>query len=547
MKKYLIRFTALCALVTMVVACNSGEKEEANARIPIENSTFALYLDVNQILQKSGIAPQLQLLASAVSSEFEDPKDAEFITSIIKNLDNSGIRFSEPLYAIGEIDMDEQSNQPNIAGQIYVMGEVCNVDKVDYLIDLLNRISGANIYVTKDGNTRYIQLGDEAYIAYNPSRIVLATSNSDAFESTKKLLTRNHYDLSIFGDRDVAAYVNIKGLLDLIKVSYPELYDMWASVGENIADNSAVTFGLSFKPGAITLDMQTYNLPEMGAMKEVSFDHLAQLPNSTVAVMDMGFDGPAIVETLKSVITNDLAAQCGLPINDFNAIKNIIFDGLSSISGDVTLAVTELDGTIDEVYDSYYDYYWDEWEYYSYTDVDMTGTQIALLADTRNEYIISNLAIAVGNMLEFKGHNHYRLDFGSGVVDIKQDDNLLHGICQVTMNDFRYFFEDPFYVDGKTLSNARWINDVKNSCAYVLLDIKAAKNSPFGESLMSYINSDIDYPANKIASDIINMSSHIYIAGTSDKVELTWKFTNTDVNALNQIVRLVLSYAVGSF
>lgn len=537
MKKYLFRLASLVAIMSLWVACDNSANDEEQAKLtPIENATMAIYVDVNQIIDKSGIAPQRQVVASAIASEFTNPKDAEFIKSIILDLDNSGVRFSKPLYAIAELDTEKDG------GLIYLMGEVCNVNNIDRLIQLINDMNGEEVIsMQKDGDMRYMALDDDFYLAYNSQRIVIVGSSSNVFESVKNVMARNHYNLSVFGKRDAGIYLNIKDMLQVAMKNNPQFKDNLMPTYEQLADNAATTLGLAFKPGAITLDAQVYGFPENGQLTNTSIDHLALLPSSTVAVMDMGFDGPAIVEAIKPYISNDIAYAMGVSVNDFNTIKNIIFDAINSLQGDITLALTEWNGYIDEVGDYEYNEYWDEWEYYSYTDVDMDDTNIALIADTRNEYIIGNL----GMLFDYENYNHYSKHFDGGRIDVKQDGKLLRGNYTVSM-DGTYFtpYMDVFETPRYNLSNARWINDIKNSFSYLVFDVNAAANSEFGSSLLNYVGEQAGYPASDIIYDVVNMSDYIFMRHSTNGIELTWKFDNTSANALEQIVRLALTYAM---
>ncbi len=540
MKKYLLKLTTLFAFAALVVSCESGADEEKSNLLPIEGSTMAVYLDVNQLIEKSGIEPQLQLLAAGVAGEFEDPKDGAFISSIIQNLDNSGIKFSEPVYGIAKADNSSELSS------MFLTARVTNANNIDKLVELVGRMSDTELEFEKDGDLRYMSIEGDGYLGYNSNKIALVLARENSFDAFKSVINGPDYDLSIFGNRDAAAYINVKQFIDMSGIMYSNIGGSLNEVYNSLADNSALTFGLTFKPCAVTIDMQAHNFQETIAPTSTTLDHLALLPKGTVAVADMGFDGTAIAEIVKPMLTSDMARIYGMTVNDFNMIKNIILDAVGSLKGDITLAITELNGYIDEIDSNYYDYYWDEWVYDSYITMDLSTTNIALIADTRNEYIISNLGMAAGNMLDTKGYNHYGLDFEGGKIDIKQDGDMLRANYIVSTNSQPvYSYGDVFEV-RQNLSNARWIDDIKNSYTYALVDIDALQKSDFGSSLMRYFRDNTEYPVSDIINDFVTMSSHVYFRHSQEGMELTWKFDDngSHANALKMISQLIFNYAM---
>ena len=94
MKKILFYLFAMVASCTIILT-SCSKKEEAPA--PIEDSVF-VYVNLNQLIQKGAfeefITPDnRRLVATALSSQIERIEYAEALSSIVQDLNTTGIDF----------------------------------------------------------------------------------------------------------------------------------------------------------------------------------------------------------------------------------------------------------------------------------------------------------------------------------------------------------------------------------------------------------------------------------------------------------------------
>ncbi len=584
MKKYLTRFLLLVVAATCMWACASEKKEEpkqaeeqkddnknaldngeiarANVAAPASAAfdlaemdkevAFAAYISVDDIVKKSGLTEnQRKLIATQAIAEIEYAYLQEYVRKAIVDLDESGIKFSKPIYAtctIGHIDNEE-------VFECVVVAEVSNANTLDELL------SWAGAPVEERNGVRYInEYCDGAYVTmgYNYSNLVFAITNNNAKDASYELfestLNNAKLDLSLFGDRDIALYINGGELVDFAKKNYQnsieEYKQMYHECRENgykydaefameqvmecedelanlntfidmYGDNIKSILGLTFENGRIVLDARYEGVKsEYDVWNTIDNAHLKYIPYNAFGFANIGLNGPNFVASLKEVMTPEMKQMIcesfGIDANWLPAV----YDALESINGDVTVALNYYNE--EESFE--YDYYWDE--YYPTTVYDIEGFA---MANTTNPYIYENLALMWPDLK--KSANGYYMEAEDQRLDIGQIDNRLYLGLNTSCNN----------AISKSLES-KWANRLDNSIAYIAVDIQNILTSPLGKKFMDELRNSYSYKDYEKIKSGVNMLDGAWLSvGNNNSAELVLALTDSETNALAQIINFVIS------
>jgi hypothetical protein len=209
------------ACVTMAVmlacglfaACSDNEKSEAKVK-PTE--TFVFYVDLEQLGTKSAINEVItdgnrSLIATVLTADSYNSEWTDYTKTLLKNLEVSGLDTKEPVYGYVNI-ADEGVEFATIAA-------VSSATKVDKFIEYFSDITGEDIEVYRNGDTREFMIEEFAF-AYNNKRFVMVANDSEAFRYdpssfANKALNRPEADLSAYAKYDVAFDVDIPKCIDM--------------------------------------------------------------------------------------------------------------------------------------------------------------------------------------------------------------------------------------------------------------------------------------------------------------------------------------------
>jgi hypothetical protein len=157
MKKLATRLLLMMMAVACIVACNSSEKTndkegndggetttndvvdiaDASVDAPAsvlfdgEDVLLAAYLNIDDLLDKCDLTEnQRKLLAAAAISDIEEADAREYVQNAIIDLDNTGIKLSEPVYAT--FNMGVKNN--TLAMEAILVAEVSDVETLDMVV-----------------------------------------------------------------------------------------------------------------------------------------------------------------------------------------------------------------------------------------------------------------------------------------------------------------------------------------------------------------------------------------------------------------------------
>lgn len=547
---YLFAMVASCAII--LTSCS--KKEEAPA--PIEDSVF-VYVNLNQLIQKGAfeefITPDnRRLVATALSSQIERIEYAEALSSIVQDLNTTGIDFSGIAYAYLCNDLKS----------VAIVANILDTAQLNSTISLLSYLlvesgeDALDIRVSGDINTFNY---NDATVAYNDSRIAIILSDDENSENfAVEAITRAKSDTSIFGADDIAMLINYERLISLanseIEIRTTELNNQldkgeishtdytegveWVNRLREIVDSYQSSFSAgaksiisaNFDQGIAKLSCRNegINYGEYATLfKSTNSTHLANLSSDAYAVMGLGVNGKTLSEFVRTRLSKEFLSSIGInPTNELNMILSIACDALSTVDGGVTLALDSIDGKIKRSYN----YYWDEYS----TTPEIKSIEAMLMVDVLDTYIINNIAQFAGMFLKKVDPMHYTLRLMNYNLSMGQDNNLLHLGVNMTPKE-----QTPSALDSL------WAKDVEGSIGYIAVNIDALAGSEFMRSINKIITSNIIKEYQPIYTNSMEAVEYIYASAESlDFVEIAVVFNDKSTNALKQINKIVLPVVV---
>ena len=525
--KHLVKHLMLAVVaVVAMVACSSEPKRE-----PI-TSDFALYLDGYQLVVKSGVLEQItesnRLMMASTASSQVSAENAEFLKSVVVDLDNSGLSLTKPIYAL--LNYDENTEIADLTAVV----EVHNAESVDKFVatlsDLLVKQGNDPLVSSREGDNRYVDFGEDGTLAgYNETRMVVCVAEGDLKSFVDSALDAPLADLKPFGSRDFALYCNNHRLLNILEKMYAnqitysdiDAQNMIASISKyraSLAAESSTIIGLAFEKGKIVLDSKAegVNNEEFGWVKSANGNNLRYLPKDALALINLSLNGEGMMSFINEALTDEFIASLGIDTNEFNAGMAIATDAISSIDGDVTIALNQLDGVV----------------YRGYPQP--SNVEAIMLADVKDSYIIDNVALFGGAFLTRTADGYYTLPLSSTMrINLGQGDDKFFVGVNSSLKAYESSAED-----------ARWSDIVKDSYgSCLLMDVEQMMRTKFINDLFTLTLEGMDEPADTITEQIVALSDYFYARATdSTSGEVVWVFDNKESNSLHQISDIVMPY-----
>lgn len=530
MKNFIKHLLLVGVAIVAVVACSSEPKRE-----PI-TSDFAIYLNGYQLIEKSGVLEQITesnrlMLASTASSELS-AENSEFLKSVVTDLDNSGLSLTKPAYAL--INFDETEEKADLVAVV----EVHDAESVDRLVatlsDYLIKQGEEPLTLSREGDNRYVDLGEEdTLVGYNKSRMVVCVNRDNLKSFVDDALSSPLADLEPFEERDFALYIDNQRLMDIYEKMYAKqlaeagiygdaeaqkMIGYIANYRASLAERSSTILGMAFENGKIVLDSKVDGVDDekFNWLKSASANNLKYLPKETLALINLSLNGEGLMSFVNEMFTEELIASLGMDTNEFKAGLAIATDAVSSIDGDITIALNTLDGVV-----------------YRGTP-QPSNVEAIMLADVKDRYIIDNVALFGGAFLTRTADGNYTLPLSRTMrLNLGQGDNTLFAGVNATLAK-----QEP------SAEEARWADVVKGSYgSSILVDIEQIVSTEFINDLFTLTLARMDEPADTIAEQIVTLSDYLYIRATSPTSgEIVWVFDNKNVNALRQISDIVMPY-----
>lgn len=525
MNMKLFKITLLVFVTLLSVACGM-QKSECE---PIwDNAAIVVYANIGELHSKGNIA-SLDFSAQIAELDSEDSASAELLTNIIKSPSSSGIAVDKPAYiAINEF------NSNYIVSDMLIALEISDAQQLDTTLKCLGEdVDSSDI--TIKGDKRIIKLDTNLYLGYDSERLVILKQNSkDATTNVaENLIHQLDYapaDMSRFAELDAAVYLDIDRLFAITLESLPmdseeELYtieDMKSLYSSYFNPEANATIGLRFDNGAITLTSDCEGISEKitSQLMKVNGNHLNMLDASPIAMLYMGVNGEAIAETLNTAINAMLSEDDAIgAYNEINIYKNIALGIISSIEGDLMLALSNANGELIE-------------DVFGEKKLVFTTANALFTADVKDNYIMDNVKTYGQGLLSNNGNNAYSISAFGNKINIGQNDNIFY----VGVND-------NAHKKSPSAAEQEWSNKLNDCYAYAMIDFNRLFSSNFGKALLSTIydntNSSEERDAVKLYTE--NLDGLYILSNGNDQIihnECRISLKNQTTNALEQIVNI---------
>ena len=499
MKKILLIILSVVVVAAgATVAVLSTNKSTFVQRDKIEDALFC-YLNLDQLAKKGAfekyITPeQRKMWASMATANIENQDIAAHIESIITNFNNSGIDFTKPVY--GYLD--------NYKNFVFV-AEVSDVTTLDNSINTLSYLLETEgeepIVISHIDDERSFDIGEYLFGFYDKKRFTIVMGENEMVAtSISEAAQRNLADCSIFGESDIATYINankIKNLLNDSELAYNDVDNAVAEgVSQYLGEDAHIISSLTFEPGRIVATNKCYNFNTEkfeGLLKKCNNDHLEYISEDAIAVLNFGLEGQILSELITEFINSDLSNLLGINLhNEERMALAVACDAIESINGDTTIVLESIDGTLRERFN----YYTGDVNYLP----EMKSFKAAVMMDVSDSYIITNVGQYAMGLLLKVDDKHYASQFGNYNITLLQSEDLLFG--GVNMKPTKA--ENP-------ASNAIWAKDIEESYGYAIINFNSLRESKFTGSIYDILIEEIDLEYGDTLHNLKEMFSYAYI------------------------------------
>ncbi|MBQ5737299.1 MAG: DUF4836 family protein [Alistipes sp.] len=549
MKKRLILIIATVAIVAgIAIAIFATREPKAEERAKVEDILF-LYCNPSQLASKGAfdkyITPeQRRMWATMLTANIEDDAIAENIKSTITDFNNLGVDLTKPLYAY--VDEEYQT--------LFAVAEIADKNLIE---KSLNNI--AYIIEQQDNNCSCFEqnrdggrltIKDHLALSYNDERVVLAfREDGDVNTAVEVAYTRPLADLSIFGNSDMAMYINAYKLLNFGKQYVDQeialysdedashmlselnneklLLEEWSNY---VTPDAHLISDITFDAGRATLSHKVngINVSEFEAMFGQSNDnHLGYISKDAIAVMNLNINGKSLSKQINTFLDSRFAEIMDIELsNQSRMILAVVCDAIESISGDVTLALQSINGKVVERIN----YFTGRIE----KQPQMSSADFAVMMDVVDNYIITNVAQYTMGLLPKVGNNHYRTQLMGNTITLKQDDNLLFAGVNMLPE------QNPH-----PATEAEWYNDVKNSRYYLVVNIDNLLSNRFLRSMNEIAANNIDINYRDAYLSLTEKMSYMYTVGHEPMQNTTVVvFDDKQTNSLEQLSEVIIPMVI---
>ena len=515
MKKILLIILSVVVVAAgATVAVLSTNKSTFVQRDKIEDTLFC-YINLDQLTKKGAfekyITPeQRKMWASMATANIEDDAIAENIKSIITDFNNFGADLSKPLYAYAD----------EVHEAFVVVAEVADKNVVEKSVGniafLIDKHCNTTYELEQDRDGGRLIFTDKAALAYSDKHIVMVfCEDGNVVPVLEEAYTRPLADFSMFGDSDIAMYINVYKLLNFGKQYIDKEIALYSDENVNhivaelnnekllleewsthITPDAHIISSLTFEPGRIVATNKCYNFNTEkfeGLLKKCNNDHLDYISEDAIAVLNFGLEGKILSELITEFINSDLSNLLGINLhNEERMALAVACDAIESINGDTTIVLESIDGTLRERFN----YYTGDVNYLP----EMKSFKAAVMMDVSDSYIITNVGQYAMGLLLKVDDKHYASQFGNYNITLLQRENLLFG--GVNMKPTKA--ENP-------ASNAIWAKDIEESYGYAVINFNSLRESKFTGSIYDILIEELGLEYDNTLHSLKQMLSYAYI------------------------------------
>ena len=531
MKRRNILIIAILAIAICVTATifTLHKTTAEPARDKIDALCF-YYLNLDQIAKKGAFdthfsAEQRKLIASALKTKVEKPEMAQQLESIITNINNSGIDFTKPIYCY----MDSIES-----GYVFV-AEVLSDNQIGESLKLLSALYDIDINLEEIDGIHYAKWLNNIAIGYTDDRLIAVVNSKNSDATLAEALTKNLADLTIFGESDMASYINLNKALNTIEASLNEptndtttqCQQLIANFRTRLTAEANILTTATFESGRATID-QRINGADLSGYSDFFFkgqnNHLNYIDNNAIAIANLSINGTKLAELFNEIINNEAVRRYANFGNEMAIYLAVANDVMESIKGDVTIALETLDGKIVEKVD----YYWGGTQLVP----SISDLKASVMVDVADSYIISNIPYFTMGLLRKVDDNHYNTKLGNYNFTLQQNKS---GLLFAGVNTKL----EPAITPA---TEKMWAAELENSLGYIVVDFDNLTTSTFIESASKRLLDSETYALYNTFAPIL---SYAYVAALeSDHNQAVISFDNQQENALKQLSDLILPIVI---
>lgn len=490
------------------------------------------YLNLDQIAKKGAFdthfsAEQRKLIASALKTKVEEPEMAQQLESIITDINNSGIDFTKPIYCY----------MNSIESGYVCVAEVLSDNQIGESLKLLSALYDIDINLEEIDGIHYAKWLNNIAIGYTDDRFIAVVNSKNSDATLAEALTKNLADLTIFGESDMASYINLNKTLNAIETSLNEPTDattttqcqqLIADFRTRLTPEANILTTATFESGRATID-QRINGADLSGYSDFFFkgqnNHLNYIDNNAIAIANLSINGTKLAELFNEIINNEAVRRYANFGNEMAIYFAVANDVMESIKGDVTIALETLDGKIVEKVD----YYWGGTQLVP----SISDLKASVMVDVADSYIISNIPYFTMGLLRKVGDNHYNTKLGNYNFTLQQNES---GLLFAGVNTKL----EPAITPA---TEKAWAAELENSLGYIVVDFDNLTASTFIESASKRL---LDSETYTLYSAFAPMLSFGYIAVMEcDHNQLVISFDNQEENSLKQLSDLFLPIVIG--
>lgn len=522
-----MRLSVVAAAVTMVMACSKEKADNGNYLNAVpENAVVLMYVDGYQMMQKTGLLEEFKSyrdMAANMAPNFVDKNYADFVQSIVLDLDNTGIATTAPVYAAVNMLSGDKA-------QVVMVAKIGDKGKFDKFVEMA-KDNGADIKTEQVGGNTIIFEERGTCVGYNSSTLVAAAGDGDCqaavINALNSAYTPRATELPDFKNYDLGMYYDIEQLVALGLENAPrDLAQQMKMYTDMSMFGDGMISGLTFKPGHITLDFCMIGLSDEAKARAEAFysqnvtnEYLKYLPADTYAVLNGYLDGHAIWDMAMSMPA--VKAQLDQMKNyqseeqwqeSMDMVKNIFY----CFDGDMTMALNRIGD--------------------SYGDLDVKASAMMTV---NNDYIISQFNMykgLLGDVIAQTGENDYRADLGDITAYFGQQGSMLYASTDGM----------PAPV-SRSADEAKWRKDVETAKYYFVVNLRKLFADPMVNTMM-WREVYNDRKTGDVARNIVNLLDYAYMRNidvTGAYIDIV--LLNSNDNALKQIVGAVQPTVMQNF
>ena len=197
------------------------------------------------------------------------------------------------------------------------VAEVLSKSKIYESLKLLSTLYNVDVTFEEINGINYTKGLDNIAIGYTDDRFIAVVNSQNSDATLTDALAKNLADLTIFGESDMASYINLNKALNAIETSLNEptnattttqCQQLIADFRTRLTPEANILTTATFELGRATIDQRINGADLSGYNKffhKGENNHLNYLSNNVIAVANLGINGTTLAELFNEIISNE--------------------------------------------------------------------------------------------------------------------------------------------------------------------------------------------------------------------------------------------------